>query len=643
MKFFEKKTRVRHVFGYGYKIKGRQSLNYSSQVCWRINSILIFFILFAGLILFRLFKLQIIDGAYYYALASDQHEFFRQLYPLRGTIYFQERGLNGEIQETVAATNRELNLVYVEPKNIADPEAVLNALFEVLDFTDEIANYKKEIKFPMSLELTEEEAKAERERLEKLASQEAKELFQAKLLEKLSKKNDPYEPIKHRVPDDLVAKLKSYNLEGVRSAKEIVRYYPEKNLGSHVLGFVGYGNGNNLLKGYYGVEGNFNQLLTGESGFLRSELDIAGRQIAVGEKEFKKAKDGSSIVLTIDKSVEYYVCEQLFIGVKNNGADSGTIIVMNPKTGEIIAMCSYPDFDPNNYNKIKNVEVFNNAALLSAYEPGSVFKPITIAAAIDAGKITPYTTYEDKGEEKIAEYTIRNSDLKAHGIRTMTQVLEESLNTGTIFAVRQIGNEKFKEYVKNFGFGKKTGIEIGPEANGNIKTLDTGYEIYTATASFGQGITVTPIQLVKAYAAIANEGKLVQPRIVSAIIKPDGTREKIESKIIGQVISSQTAKLLSSMLVSVVQNGHAKKAQIPGYLIGGKTGTAQVPDIKKGGYSNQVIHTFVGFAPINDPQFVLLVKLDNVKKAPFAESTVVPMAGKIEKFLFDYYNIPPSE
>jgi len=351
--------------------------------------------------------------------------------------------------------------------------------------------------------------------------------------------------------------------------------------------------------------------------------------------------DGSDVVLTIDKTIQYYACDELNNGLSKYGADSGSIIVMNPKTGAIIAMCSAPDYNPNDYNKVDDVSVYNNQSLITAYEPGSVFKAVTMAIALDYGKVTPFTTYNDTGVEKIAEYSIRNSDLKAHGIRTMTQVLEESLNTGTIFAARQVGIDVFADYVKRFGFGRQTDFDLTPEAAGDLSNLDKKHDLYLATASFGQGITVTPMQMVRAYAAIANEGKLMRPFVVEKVNGLDQSKIT-EPKTVGQIISKETAKQLGSMLVSVVQNGHAKGAQVSGYLVAGKTGTAQVPDLERGGYSDKTIHTFVGYAPYDDPAFVILVKFDNVRNGRFAESSAVPSFQKIAKFILDYYEIPPS-
>lgn len=643
MKFLVKKRRERTVRSYGYSYgKGAKSGGSRDSYSGRVTILIVVFFILGGLIVLRLAKLQIIDGGYYYALAYDQHEIFKQLYPERGTIYFQEKGLNGDVDLYPVATNRDLHLVYAVPKDITDPEAVAAVLQEVLDFTDEIKKYKKDVVVDLPDEATAEEINEEKERLEKIDWDEARERFGVELLARLKKADDPYEPIQHRVKDDQIAQLQAYDLEGISWVKERSRFYPEQSVGSQVIGFVGHTNENNLLKGYYGIEGNYNTVLSGEPGYIRSELDGAGRWIAVAGKEFQEAHDGSDVVLTIDKAVQYYACEQLFYGVNNFGADGGSVIAMDPQTGAIMAMCSYPDFNPNEYNKVRDVNVFNNAALLDAYEPGSIFKPLTIAAAIEEGKITPFTTYNDTGEVKIDVYTIHNADLKAHGIQTMTQVLEKSLNTGSIFAARQIGMKTFSEYMKSFGFGELTGIDLSPEAAGDIVSLDKNSEIYMATGSFGQGLTTTPLQMVRAYAALANDGKLVQPYVVDKIIHPDGREEKTASKIVGQVVSPKTSKLVGGMLVSVVENGHGKKAGVKNYLIAGKTGTAQIADTENGGYSNRVNHSFVGYGPLEDPRFVLIVKLDNVKNVPYSSDSAAPVFGKIAKFILDYYEVPPT-
>jgi len=432
-------------------------------------------------------------------------------------------------------------------------------------------------------------------------------------------------------------------LAGIGWTNQITRYYPEKNIGSQLLGFVGRQSENNLLKGYYGLEGCYDKELAGTAGFLRSELDSSGSWIATAGKDFREAEDGKNLILTIDKSIQFFACNALNKAVAAHQAESGSVIVYDPQTGRIIALCNSPDFDSNKYNEVEDIHVFNNLALTDNYEPGSVFKVITMAAGIDAGKVDPFSGYEDPGELKIDGFSIYNSDRLAHGWQTMTQVLEKSLNTGTVFIANKLGREEFRRYVYDFGFGKKTDIDLCSEGTGDLRSLDRNGAVYLATASFGQGITTTAIQLVKALGAIANEGKLMQPYVVDSIIDKDGNvLKKTVPKLVNQVISPQTAKLVSSMMVTVVENGHAKKAAIAGYRVAGKTGTAQIPDTKKGGYSDKTAHTFFGFAPNDKPRFVMLTKIVAPKDAKFAESTAVPLFGDIAKYILQYYAVPPE-
>lgn len=625
---------------------------------YRIIILTAFFVVFGFFIAIRLYSLQVADNDYYIALASGQHEIFKQLYPNRGTIYAKdEQGalINDGQDYSPLALNRNMNLLYAVPKEIKDPDAVLNALKEVfeLNYLENIEK-KEELKEYLFVdengnvrEPTEEELAKVKEEEQKKTKEQEKVDADRKLLEswqqRLYKQDDPYEPLKHLVDDKKIELLQSYNLEGIYWTNEVARFYPEGELGSQLVGFVGKQAENNTLKGYYGVESCYDKYLAGDPGFLRSELDTFGRWIATAGKDFRQATDGQDVYLTIDKSIQYYICNELNKAVEYYEADSGSVVVMSPKSGAILAMCNSPEFDPNKYNEVEDLSLFNNRIITESYEPGSVFKPVTMAAALDAGKVDPFTGYQDTGEVRIENYTIRNSDLKANGWQTMTQVLEKSLNTGTIFAARQVGQEKFKEYVDSFGFGHKTDIDLCHEDAGNISSLDTKHDIYLATASFGQGITVTPIQLARAFAAIANDGKLMEPYIVSKIVGHDGVVvEEKKPKIVGQVISPQTSKLLNGMLVSVVKNGHATKAAVPGYLIGGKTGTAQVPDLKTGGYSRDVIHTFVGSGPLNNPVFTMVIKLDHVKRVPFAADSAAPLFGKLAKFILDYYEVPPE-
>jgi cell division protein FtsI/penicillin-binding protein 2 len=316
---------------------------------------------------------------------------------------------------------------------------------------------------------------------------------------------------------------------------------------------------------------------------------------------------------------------------------------MEPKTGEIWAMCSAPDFDPANYGKIDSVSVLNNPSLLDEFEPGSIFKPLTISAGLDAELINPNTVYEDKGEEKIDDFTIRNSDKLAHGFQTMTEVLQKSLNTGTIFVQRLLGKERFTNYVKKFGLGVETGVELSPEGNGNISPLEKKGQIYAATASYGQGITATPLQMVSAFQALANGGTLMRTHIVREIITREGSHLVTQPTEIRQVVSARAARLVAGMMVTVVESGHGKLAGVPGYYIAGKTGTAQIANPNGPGYlPDATIGSFIGFAPSEDPKFVMLVKIDRPRTVQYAESSAAPVWGDLATFLLRYLQVKPE-
>jgi cell division protein FtsI/penicillin-binding protein 2 len=571
----------------------------------RIN--LLFFLIFilSFLIIFRLFNLQVLERKFYSGLASGQHEIYEQLFAKRGEIFMKDSRFKKEDYRSLElyplATNKEFTLVYAVPKEIEDPKKAARYLSKILGIPEE------------------------------------------ELLAKLSKKDDPYEPLKHKISDEEFVAIKNLDLKGIEFSKEIFRYYPEKNIGSHLAGFVGY-NDKGEQVGQYGLEGYFNSDLAGEQGYLKSEKDLTGRLIGFAERDLKKARNGSDLILTIDRMVETVACDKIKEAVERYGAEAGSVIIMDPKTGAIIAMCSFPDFNPNEYSKVENINVFNNPVVFTAYEPGSVFKPITMAAALEEELVNPETTYIDQGSVQIGSYTIKNSDGKAYGLRTMTQVLEQSLNTGAIFVVNKLGNDLFRKYVEKFGFGSLTGIELDTEVAGNISSLKKRGEIYSATGSFGQGITATPLQLVTAFATIANGGNLVRPYIIDEIVKGDGTRIKTEPQIIRRVISERISTLLSAMLVSVIDNGHGKRAAVPGFYVAGKTGTAQISKKDGLGYeSNATIGSFIGFAPVEDPRFVMIVKIDRPKDVIWAESSAAPVFGEIAKFLLNYYQIPPHK
>ncbi len=543
----------------------------------------------------RAYFLQVSSFGYYKALAENQHSLFQKLIPTRGEIYLKDRDALYPV-----AVNKETKMAYAVPKEIEDVAAASDGLATVLG------------------------------------------LDRDELMRKLGKENDMYEVLKHRLSDDEISGIKKLNLKGVRMEDENFRYYPAGELASHVLGFVGWKD--NEFGGRYGSELFFDQELRGENGKLFQNKDASGRWIATGERDISYAKNGDSLVLSIDHIVQYETEKMLAAAVAKYQAQRGSIIVMESSTGKIISMASYPTFDPNEYAKVENMEAFRNLAVSDPYECGSVFKTFTLASAIDAGKITPDTTYVDSGAVTEAGYTIKNSDLKANGLETMTQVLEKSLNTGVIFAEKLMGNETFSNYVKKFGFGDSTGADIFAEVSGNISNL-SNYKrnIEFFTASFGQGITVTPLQLVSAYNAIANNGVLLKPQIVDKVLHDDGSVTQTAPQEVRRVISSQSDYQITQMLRSVVTDGHGKQANVPGYLVGGKTGTAQVVGPSGGYEDGKSIGSFAGFAPIGNPKFTILVRLDDPKAVAWAESSAAPTFGELMKFLLEYYHVEPTE
>ncbi|MFH1173078.1 MAG: penicillin-binding protein 2 [bacterium] len=610
----------------------------------RIMFLIIFLFLLWGLMAVRLFNLQVLNYGVYAALASGQHEIYEKLFPRRGRIFLRDSLTAGsqmaEQREDLypIATNKEYNLVYAVPYEIADPSKAAGELVAILGLDKEQAAKLKKLRAEAKAEA---EAKAQDGEEVQIIEPQIEDI-RVTLLAQLSKRDDPYEPIKHKVDDEIVKELQKLDLPGIYFAKETFRYYPEVDLASHVLGFIGYKG--DELTGRYGLEEYFNEELAGRQGILSSEKDAAGRLITVGQNLFQEAENGSDLVLTLDHTIQYVACNKLKEAVKWHQAESGTLIIMEPNTGAIIAMCDAPDFEPGNYQKVDDIAIFTNKGIYDAYESGSVFKPITMAAALDTNKVTPETIFDDTGPLKIDRFTIRNSDDKYHGIQTMVDVLDKSLNTGAIFVVNQTGGDVFTKYVKDFGFGSPTGIELTGELAGDISSLDSQSDIYYATASYGQGITVTPLQMAVAYSAIANGGKLVKPYIVDEIIKPDGQSIKTEPKVIRQVFSTRAATLLKGMLVSVVQGIHGKNAGVTGYHVAGKTGTAQIARKDTAGYeANTHIGTFVGFAPADNPRFVMLVRIVKPQGVQYAESSAAPLFGQIAKFLLNYYAVPPDD
>jgi cell division protein FtsI/penicillin-binding protein 2 len=541
-----------------------------------------------------LFLIQVVQHDFYVALAEGRNQILNKLVPKRGEIYAFDK--NGS--EVPLAIGRQYPSVYAVPKEIEDPEYAAEILAQILGMEKD------------------------------------------PILEKLKLKGDPYEPLKTRLEEDVAERIKSANLKGIYLDSEELRWYPQKFLACHSLGFLGFKKSQRA--GQYGVEEFYEEELAGKIGLIKAQKDALGRWVMAGDYyEIESAQDGADIFLTLDPNIQFMAEQKLKALLEKWGSPSGSLIVMEPKTGAIKAISSFPDFDPNAYQNAGDIDVFLNPVIQKAFEPGSVFKPITIAAGLDAAKITPESTYFDTGSIQIGGYTIKNAAERSYGLSSMTQVLEKSINTGVVFAERKTGDEIFKKYIDAFGFGRQTGIDLAGEASGNISNLKSGREINFATASFGQGIAVTPLQMASAISAIANGGKLMKPYLVDKIVYADGQEKKTEPAVIRQVISGQTAAKLTAMLVSTVRNGY-DKIKIKKYFVAGKTGTAQIPS-PDGGYSEETIHSFVGYAPAYDPKFLIFIKMDTPTGITFASDSLSPVFSDMAQYLLNYYEVPPEE
>ena len=527
-------------------------------------------------------------------------------------------------------------------------------------------------------------------------------------------------------------------LRSVALIPEHWRYYPDGNVGSHVVGFL-----NAQQEAQYGIEHTFDLELRGQEGLISTVSDPSGGQILTGEQTIVDAKDGDTIVLTLDRFVQKKVENIMNEAVVEFEADAGQAIVMDPFTGRIIAMVNAPTFDSNNYGavyekepwyldesrqkqivaeiyhpqtnqfvvkayaedvfteegrlrlseatrdtiedieelydlkdivryylyigennrrevyptsrpdfwlKYKNnigVGAYLNRSIQEIYEPGSVFKPITMSIAIDQGEISPEDVYMDEGVVEVDEYKIKNALESVYGEVTMVNCLEFSVNTCMTSVSMKLGKKLFHRMIDRFGFGKITGIELEDELPGEILPWKKWSQALLATAAYGQGISATPLQVITGWSALANGGKLMRPSIIDTVIKSDGSIVETKPYVIDQVITAETSDTVTAMLTSVVNQGFGRSAKVPGYLIAGKTGTSQIagPGGKYEVGTGSAVTSFAGFGPVDHPKFVLLVKFDRpkAKDIEFGSQSAAPVFKLIATFLFDYYGIPPTE
>jgi cell division protein FtsI/penicillin-binding protein 2 len=564
-------------------------------VSWRLGAVVMVITIAAAALVARLVQLQVIDHSYYAAEARDIHVAKETVTGRRGALLDR----NGY----PLAASKDTYDVMVEVKAWKDGKAAAEAAAAIAAVT-----------------------KGDPQKM--VSEVEGAEIYEIAVARSLD--------------FDAAAKIRELGLRGVRLLRGSTRVHPEGNLAAQLLGFVGQDN-----TGLTGLEADLESLVGGARGTVIFERDGLGNQLALGSRSERDPQPGSQVVLSIDRFVQRMAERELDRAIKEHKASGGTIIAVQPKTGEILAMASRPTFDltkPDLSDESK-LALFRNRAITDQYEPGSVFKLITAAAAVDLGLVNPNTWWFDSGVVNVDGWTIRNWDLSANGSQTVMQILAKSLNTGAAWLSQQLGPERFYDYVFKFGFGEPSGSGLGGEVGGRVRTPDNDPEnwrtVDMATNSFGQGISVTPLQMVMAVAALANEGKLMKPMLVKEIIGPRD-KQVSEPEVARQVVSADTARTLLDMMGVVVQGIPRNFLDIQGYEVGGKTGTANIAS-GTGSYKGTYISSFIGVAPLEDPQLVILVKIDEPKDTPWGTVVAAPAFSRMAQAALAYFKIPPQE
>ena len=439
---------------------------------------------------------------------------------------------------------------------------------------------------------------------------------------------------------DVGQRLAAMGIPGLKTAPTGKRFYPEGDLASALLGFVGRDQ-----LGLAGLELDLQEALSGRPGDLYYERDSFGNPIPFASRRGRPAVPGGDVRLTIDRYLQRLVENELDAQMKKHGASGGTIIIMEPKTGAILAMASRPTFRLTRLNLSDDTDlsIFRNRAVSDVYEPGSVMKVVTMATAVDLGLVSPDSTYYDAGYAEVPGATIYNWDFSVNGVQTATELLQKSLNTGAVWLSGLIGPDPFYDYLHRFGFEEPTGVGLGGEAEGLVRTnLDPDwYPVDLATNSFGQGVAATPLQVITAVAAIANGGQLMRPYIVQEVAGPGG-RQVFEPVVVRQVVSEATASTVRQMMVAVVEGVPYHLARIRGYHVAGKTGTTIVSI--PGGYAlDATLATFVGFAPAEDPRIIMLVKIDEPKDDPLGGIVAAPVFADLAPQILSYLNVRPND
>ena len=533
---------------------------------------------FFVVIIFKVMYIELID---YKKLSTLANDLWSRDLPIQG-----DRGLILDRNGVVLADNVTTTSLVLIPNQIKDPDKVSETLAKILNVSKE--SMDKHVKKKTSIERVHPEGRG----------------------------------LAYSIADE----IESYDFEGVYLVKESKRYYPYGSLLSHVLGYVGIDN-----QGLSGIELEYDDYLKGEDGAIKYFSDAKGNKLSLSEIYLESAK-GMNVYLTIDINIQQSLERELSNVESTLIPDNSLAIVMDPNSGEILAMASRPTFDSNNYRKFSQEVINRNLPIWMTYEPGSTFKIITMSAAVEEKVIDIFNdTFYDKGSVKVNGTRIGCWKSSGHGQQTYLQVLENSCNPGFVKLGQLLGKDRLFSYFKLFGFGKKTNVDLNGESSGIIFPLDKVGDLELATSAFGQGISVTPIQQVTAVSSVVNNGTLYEPYIVKNVSEPiaDSVIISNSPKVVGKTISKETSEIMRYSLESVVARGGGHYAFIDGYRIGGKTGTAQ--KVKDGRYLvNNYIMSFMAVVPANDPKAVLYVAIDNPKKTALLSSyTTAPVARRM--------------
>lgn len=546
-------------------------------------------LLFAGILGARLYYWQVKQHDWLAAKAQQEHFRDEQIPARRGAIY--------DVNGSVLATNEAVDSVYAARKQIEDVDKAAQVLSPLIGVPED------------------------------------------KIRESITNPDLQFVRLKPWVTSDVSQKIKNAHLAGIFLEPTTHRIYPQNGLAAHLLGFT-----NQDGNGQYGLEEYYNKDLSGTPGHLQAEMDTAGRPINfTTPRESSPAVDGADLVTSIDSALQYIVERALADAVKKHRARGGTIIVMDPRTGEIMALANAPAFDPNRYGSSEDA-AFPDAAISRIYEPGSTFKIVTMSIGLTEHVVEPTTAIHDPGSLSLAGIRITNWDGKGHSPENATQVLQYSSNVGAATIGWRVGAAKYYPHLQDYGFGVRTGVDLAGELPGQL--LFPGQPNWTpsnlVTNSFGQGIAVTPMQLVTAVAAVANGGMLVRPHVVREIRGADGT-QRIGTTEIRRVLDPEVAATLTKMLVDSAKIGEAQLAVVPGFNVAAKTGTAQVASPTGGYAEGKFIASLMGFAPADNPKFVMLVKIDEPQDVPFGSEVAAPVWREIAKQLFIHFKIEPTD